>query len=133
VSNDTYLLSTESPTKPAFDRQRPSRLLQACYSILLFWYALFDESSIVDATDEDRPRYPALTKATKPAILRACSRWPGMAVVLGEEFEPLFASFVGVPARRDVRVVRHVPSPGHVPDGAEEVRRRLRPRAGSSE
>ena len=69
MSNDTYLTWGPSPVTPGTpDDDLPSYALIASYSIPLFWYALFDEKSIVEIVDDDY-RYPALVKPTKEAIL----------------------------------------------------------------
>src|SRR5262245_44082033 len=93
MSNDTHLLSTASPNVPRKDLQLQDRLLTASYSIPLFWYALFDERSVVEAR-YGHVRYPALTKPTKEAILLACDRWPRIRDLLGADVEPLFCQWV---------------------------------------
>jgi hypothetical protein len=96
MSNQTDLISTDSPRKPK-DRECPEegRLLYAFECIPVFWYMLFDEASIVRAEPPDGAEaitdYPALSKPTAEALALARARWPHVRTVLGAETDDLFS------------------------------------------
>jgi hypothetical protein len=94
MSNNTFLLSTQSPEKPVVGEDRlADRLLWASYSIPLFWYMLFDEDDIVSAPAGSGGGGPywALSTAAGEGITRARRRWPKVHQVLGAQTERLFA------------------------------------------
>jgi hypothetical protein len=93
MANRTFLLSTDLPTKPA-DGARVDILCAASYMIPLFWYMLFDQSSIISASaateDGKEVEYPYLSRSGNEAISAALARWPAVRAVVGPEHEPLF-------------------------------------------
>jgi hypothetical protein len=91
VSNLTYFKWTSSPVTSEDDL--PGYVLEASYSIPLFWYALFDEKSIVEIKSGDSS-YQALCKPTKEAILLTCERWQRIRGLFEDDFEPRFRAWV---------------------------------------
>jgi hypothetical protein len=103
MGNETFLISTTTPSKPPFDAWDASKLLLAAKnSIPLFWYMLFDHQSLVPAEGLDDSGevmgYLALSSSTSAALALARSRWPRVRGVLGTGTDDLFVrwtDFVG--------------------------------------
>src|SRR5689334_16906129 len=94
MSNEAYLTWGASPVKPGTpDDDLPSSVLHASYSVPLFWYALFDETSLVEVASGEA-RYPALCAPTKEAVLRTCERWGRIRGLFEEDFEPQLVAWV---------------------------------------
>jgi hypothetical protein len=86
LSNQTFLYSTTGPEKPLFGAcPAAGRLLMAEISIPVFWYMLYDESSLVLGPQKDRAdrQYLHLTTPTTEGLARAEGRWPEVSRVLG--------------------------------------------------
>lgn len=94
MSNNAYLTWGPSPVTPDTSHDDlPGYVLEASYSIPVFWYALFDEGSIVEVANGEFS-YPALCKPTKAAILLSCERWPRIRGLFEESFEQQFTAWV---------------------------------------
>ncbi len=97
MSNNTYLVTTATPDKPRYGDDSASRgLLVASTSIPVFWYMLFDETSLVlgPGKDESESPYLHLTTATTEGLARAERRWPTASAVIGSHLEPLFQTWL---------------------------------------
>jgi hypothetical protein len=94
MSNYAYLTWGPSPvTNGTSEDDLPGSVLDAKYSIPLFWYALFDEKSIVEVANGGYS-YPALCKPTKAAILLSCERWSRIRGLFDEDFAAQFIAWV---------------------------------------
>lgn len=97
MSNQTFLYSTDKPTKPLYHEcPDDGCLLMAAMSIPVFWYMLFDKTCLKRGPVHDDPKrtYLHLTATTKAALARAEKRWPAVSRVLGRGVEPLFRTWV---------------------------------------
>ena len=106
MGNETFLLSTSSPSKPRAGTSESGRrgplLLTAQNSIPLFWYMLFDRESIIPSEGAAESgaalKYHALSTPTEQGLSLARSRWPRVRLVLGTGTDPLFelwSAFLG--------------------------------------
>jgi hypothetical protein len=97
MSNNTYLLMTRGPDKPRYGKDSASRgLLVASTSIPVFWYMLFDETSLVlgPGKDELESPYHHLTTETAEGLARAERRWPTASAVIGSQLASLFQTWL---------------------------------------
>jgi hypothetical protein len=104
MGNDTFLISTATPSKPPFgawDAGKP--LLRAKNSIPLFWYMLFDQQSLVPAEGWNDTGavmgYQALSNSSSAALAMARSRWPRVRGVLGTGTDDLFVRWTDFMAK----------------------------------
>ncbi len=102
MGNETYLISTATPSRPPFDTwvagRGGERLLTAKSSIPVFWYMPFDRDSLILAkglaeSGEVMP-YTALCNVTSEALVLARSRWPRVRAVLGTGTDDLFERWI---------------------------------------
>jgi hypothetical protein len=97
MSNNTYLLTTKGPDKPRYGKDSATRgLLVASTSIPVFWYMLFDETSLVlgPARNKSESPYHHLTTATAEGLARAESHWPAVSTVIGSKLASLFQTWL---------------------------------------
>jgi hypothetical protein len=97
MSNNTYLLTTAAPDKPRYgDGSESHGLLVASTSIPVFWYMLFNETSLVlgPGKDESKSPYLHLTTLTTEGLARAQGRWPTASAVIGSQLAPLFQTWL---------------------------------------
>jgi hypothetical protein len=103
MGNDTYLITTATPSKPScddrYDGHRVDLLLAAKTSVPLFWFMLFQKESLVPAEGfaESGAAMPyiALSNSTAAALALARSRWPRVRMVLGAGTDDLFERWAG--------------------------------------
>jgi len=99
LANHTFLLTTNSRTKPPESAADVQILCAGSYMIPVFWYMLFERSSLIDATAEEEDggtvEYPYLSRPSAEALAAARSRWPAVRQVIGREFKDLFQTWLG--------------------------------------
>lgn len=98
MANRTFLLSTDSSSKPSAERDRIEILCAVSYRIAVFWYLLFDRSSLINAVadtkDGGKVEYPYLTQPGPEAIAHAKNRWPVLRNAIGPRYDDVFATWL---------------------------------------
>lgn len=71
-------------------------VLMAAVSIPVFWYMLYDESSLAFGPDKENPNQPYhyLTTPTVDGLNRAEARWPAVSRVVGRQITALFQTWL---------------------------------------
>lgn len=99
MANRTFLISTDMAAKPLDGQDRIEILCAASYMIPVFWYMLFDHSSIIaasaDTEDGEKVEYPYLSRRAADAIAVAKTRWPALRQSLGLQYDKLFETWMG--------------------------------------
>ncbi len=97
MANRTFLLSTDSPAKPE-NGVRIEILCAASYMIPVFWYMLFDRSSVItvvaDAEDGGKLEYPYFTRLGFEAVAAATSHWSNVRRAIGSKHDGLFEMWI---------------------------------------
>src|SRR5262245_21077990 len=98
MASRTFLLSTDSPTKPSAEKDRIEILCAVSYRIAVFWYLLFEPLSltnaVADTEDGGKVEYPYLTRLGSEAVVHAKYRWPGLRKAIGRRYDDLFATWL---------------------------------------
>src|SRR5262249_640406 len=96
VSNEAILTWSPSPVTNGTahrDLPQPTTVQYAYYSIPLFWYALFDDESIIEVAHGDFS-YHVLCKPTKDAVLLSRERWSRIRGLFDTSVEPQFLAWL---------------------------------------
>lgn len=97
MSNHTSLITTAEPTKPPRGKRLTKHsLLIAASSIPVFWYMLFDKTSLVlgPTKNDSESAYLYLTTTAADGLARADRRWRTASAIIGSHLVPLFQTWL---------------------------------------
>ena len=97
MSNDTFLCTSANETKPLYGQcPLEGQLLMASVSIPVFWYMLFDGTSLtLGPTVDGSQEYLQLSTPTTEGLTRAEQRWETTSHVFGRQLKGLFQTWLG--------------------------------------